>query len=113
MKTLLVNFYVDCGRMGDLHGKILIREEVWNALQSRRWYASEVLGKYSEVEGNFSDENDFSVQEITDVQLEFLTVIFNLDLENLDKVGYSWEVPTICIAGFNPFDHIREEEEED
>lgn len=99
--------------MGELHGKILIREEVWNALQSRRWYASEVLGKYSEVEGKFADENDFTVREITEEQLAFLEDIFDLDLENLDKVRYSWEVPTICIAGFNPFDHIREEEDED
>ncbi len=110
MKTLLIKFFFDGGRMGDLYGKALMRETTWNSIQNRRWYASDVLGKHSEVWGTFGDDS-FSTKEITDDQLEMLSDVLGFNISKLDEeqVFYS---PYINIAGFAPYDYILEEDEE-
>lgn len=110
---LLINFYAQFGRMGELHGKTLIRKSIWERLQNRRWYASEVLGKYSEVEGAYN-ESDFWVKELTEDQSTILADVLELTLEDLDEeTDLTWSVPHVCIAGFQPFEYLREDEEDE
>jgi hypothetical protein len=109
MKTLLIKFFFDGSRMGDLYGKALMRETTWNSIQNRRWYASDVLGKHSEVWGTFEDDS-FSTKEITDDQLEMLSDVLDFNISELDE-EWVFYPPYINIAGFSPYDYIREEEE--
>ena len=98
--------------MGDLHGKVLMREATWDSIQNRRWYASDVLGKHSEVWGTFADDS-FYTKEITEDQLEILSDVLGFDISQLDEEDDFMGVPAyINIAGFAPYDHIREEDEE-
>lgn len=109
---LLVEYCRDFGRMGSLNGKYLCTQDTWDKLQSREWYASDVLGKHSEVWGDFSSE-DFSTRLITREQAEFLCEILNLDFEKLNTLWDDKEeyyVPILKISGFNPVDYIREGE---
>ena len=74
----LYEFYVDCGRMGDLCGTFLATKKEIDALIGRELYFSEVLGKYSEIKVVF-DEDCFSLLE-----------------ENVDK-------DEVHISGISPF----------
>ena len=56
-KKLLVQFYWDCGRMGDLDGLFIITEDELKSWYGREAYFGEVLGKHSEI-----DESDFTIK---------------------------------------------------
>ena len=50
----LVKFYMTCGKLGDIEGLFVLKEDAWNLLQKdidngSKLYFYEVLGKYSEV----------------------------------------------------------------
>jgi hypothetical protein len=89
-----------------------MRESVWESIQGKEWHNSGVLGKHSEVEGEFSCSEDFKIKELTDAQLEALADIFELDLNDLDK-EQKYAPPHINITGFNPYDCIKEDIEDD
>jgi len=89
----LWNFYIDCGRSGSIEGLFVATEEEVENLIGKRIYIDEPLGKHSEVSGTIEKH------EITKLEL---------DSETVDKVsrilGSTW-------SGFNPFDYVREEVE--
>jgi hypothetical protein len=107
-KTLLISFRVSFSWIGTLSGEALMRESVWESIQGKEWYNSGVLGKHSEVLGEFSCSEDFKIKELTDAQLESLADIFELDLNDLDK-EQKYAPPHINITGFNPYDCIKED----
>ncbi len=107
-KTLLISFRVDFSWIGTLSGEALMRESVWESIKDKEWQSSGVLGKHSEVEGEFSCSEDFKIKELTDAQLESLADIFELDLNDLDKER-KYAPPHINITGFNPYDCIKED----
>ena len=111
-KTLLISFRVSFSWMGTLSGEALMRESVWESIQDKEWHNSGVLGKHSEVEGEFSCLEDFTIKELTDAQLESLADIFELDLNDLDK-EQKYAPPHINITGFNPYDCIKEDIEDE
>ena len=111
-KTLLISFRVSFSWIGTLSGEALMRESVWESIQGKEWHNSGVLGKHSEVEGEFSCSEDFKIKELTDAQLEALADIFELDLNDLDK-EQKYAPPHINITGFNPYDCIKEDIEDD
>ena len=106
-KTLLISFRVSFS-IGTLSGEALMRESVWESIKDKEWHNSGVLGKHSEVEGEFSCSEDFKIKELTDAQLESLADIFELDLNDLDKER-KYAPPHINITGFNPYDCIKED----
>ena len=111
-KTLLISFRVDFSWIGTLSGEALMRESVWESIKDKEWQNSGVLGKHSEVEGEFSCSEDFKIKELTDAQLESLADIFELDLNDLDKER-KYAPPHINITGFNPYDCIKEDIEDE
>lgn len=109
---LLVEYSRDFGRMGSLDGKFLCTQDTWDKLQPKEWYASDILGKHSEIMSDFSSEG-FSTRLITREQTEFLCEILKLDFEKLNTLWNDKEeyyAPTLTISGFNPVDYIREGE---
>ena len=92
---LLVQFYWDCGRMGDIDGLFVSTQEELNSWYGREVYFGEVLGKHSEIYGQI-DPEDFTVK--SDDQ-EFITKIEELLGSHL--------------SGFYPGDYMQEEPEEE
>ena len=90
----LYRFYWDCGRNGDLEGIFWSTPEDVSNLVGKRLYFGEVLGKHSEIYGDFQIED---VEILTD------------DQDFIDKAIEYGLVPT----GFNPFGYISEEEDEE
>ena len=96
MSKILVEFYWDCGRSGELTGLFVTTKDELENLYGQDAYFGEVLGKHSEISGTIT-EDDFTIK--TDNQ-EFIKLFEEL----------------IGEQGFNPFDYVEEsnsEEEED
>lgn len=93
MSKILVEFYWDCGRMGDLDGLFVTTKEDLAAIYGEKAYFGEVLGKYSEVSGTIC-ENDFCIKT-----------------ENQEFIALFEEL--IGQTGYNPFDYIQESEEDE
>ena len=93
-KKLLVKFYWNCGRMGELDGLFIITEDELKSWYGREAYFGEVLGKHSEIDGMI-EESDFTIK--SDDQ-EFIAKIEELLGDHL--------------SGFYPGDYIDEPEEE-
>lgn len=87
----LYRFYWDCGRMGNLEGIFVSTDEALASIVGKRIYFGEVLGKHSEIYGDFEMDD---VEELTDDQ-GFITKAIEYGL-----------IPT----GFNPFDYLEEED---
>lgn len=90
-KKLLVQFYWDCGRMGDLEGLFITTEDELKSWYGREVYFGEVLGKHSEI-----DESDFTIK--SDDQ-EFIAKIEELFGEQ-------------HLYGFYPGDYISDTDDE-
>lgn len=108
---LIVNYEDDFGRHGNLSGKYLCTQDTWDKLENRQWYATDVLGKHSEISGNYRD--NFNTKTISKEQAEFLSEILDLDFKSLTL---EWDdenemyPPVITISGFEIFYYIREPE---
>lgn len=87
--------HFDCGRMGELTGLFIAEKESVDKLieSGEEIYFGEVLGKHSEVCGPI-EENDVT---LISTEENVIKIIEEHGLEN----------------GFNPFDYIREEDNED
>lgn len=113
---LLVSYAEDFGRMGDLDGKILIPKDTWQIVDGHRWYASEVLGKYSEVYGDVGDPETWTIKPLTQEQAELLANVFDSNLDELELFHpaeiYS-RFTHISLAGFDPLSYLNEESFED
>jgi len=90
---ILVKFFWDCGRMGDLDGIFITTKEALEKSYGKEAYFGEVLGKHSEVSGTI-DEDDFEIVETTQKFIEELQELLGSN-----------------ISGFNPLEYIQEEEE--
>lgn len=96
MSKILVEFYWDCGRSGELTGLFVTTKEKLENLYGQEAYFGEVLGKHSEISGTIT-EDDFTVRT-----------------DNQECIKLFEEL--IGEQGFNPFDYVEEsnsEEEDD
>jgi hypothetical protein len=91
----LYEYSEDFGRIGTLSGRMLLTDEAHDQLLGKSAWASEYLGKHSEVEVNFTAD---TVRLITDNQ-EFL--------ETAKKLGVRLD------SGFCIAEIIWEQEEDD
>ena len=96
-KLLIVEYFVDCGRMGDLDGLFICTETEMIRAIGRHVYWGEVLGKHSDVEHVLTEKH--------------LTVKSD-DQEFIKKLQEVLGVKT-DISGFNPVGRIAERDEED
>lgn len=94
-KLVLVRFFWDCGRMGDVEGLFVTTEEALEKAYGKRVYFGEILGKHSEVYGTL-DREDITL--VTDDQ-DFITRI-------VDLLGSD-------LSGYNPLDKIEEGQDEE
>lgn len=85
---LLIEFYWDCGRQGDLSGMFITTRAELDKIVGKEVYFGEVLGKHSEVYGKI-EADDFTV--LTDDQ-DFLKKFIEILGEG-------------TINGYNPFDY--------
>lgn len=93
-KKLLVQFYWDCGRLGDLEGLFITTEDELKSWYGRESYFGEVLGKHSEIDGAI-DEGDFTIKSD--------------DQEFIDKIE---ELLGDHLSGFYPGDYISDTDDE-
>lgn len=91
MSKILVEFFWDCGRCGELTGLFVTTKEKLESLHGKEAYFGEVLGKHSEISGTLS-EDDFTIR--TDNQ-EFIELFDEL----------------VGDQGFNPLDYVQEDDE--
>lgn len=94
-KRLLVEFYWDCGRMGDVQGLFVTTEAELEKAYGKRVYFGEILGKHSEVYGTL-DRDDIIVKSDDQIFIEQITHLLG------DH-----------ISGYNPLDKIEEGQDEE
>lgn len=85
----LWEFHVDCGRMGELHGRFLATEKEVKDAMGKEYYFDDVLGKHSCVTSEITEEN---VKLVTD-DVHFLTLANELGIN-------------LC-TGLNPLEAIE------
>ena len=93
---LLVRFYWDCGRQGDLEGLFVTTRAELEKTYDRNVYFGEVLGKHSEVYG-VVEENDYTI--VTDDQ-DFMKKF-------VEYVGSG------TVSGYNPMDYLDDDDDVD
>lgn len=102
---VIVEFFWDCGRMGDLSGLFICDKQNLKFIEGKEVYFGEVLGKHSEISGTISAD-DFVIK--TEDQ-EFIQKF----IEIMGDGTYSVESDsTFTISGYNPFDYIDISEDE-
>lgn len=89
----LFRFFVDYGRMGELHGLFLAEEEAVNSLVGKNIYFGEVLGKHSDVDITI-EEKDIELINVSQATIDDLYANFGAD-----------------ISGYNPLNCVREYED--
>lgn len=94
-KQVLVRFYWDYGRQGNVEGLFVTDEATLEKAYGKQVYFGEILGKHSEVYGTL-ERKDITL--VTDDQ-DFITRIVDLLGEDL--------------SGYNPLDKIEESDEEE
>lgn len=95
-KQVLVSFFRDCGRMGDLDGMFVTTEAQLMRSIGKTAYFGEVLGKHSDV-AICIQEADYEIKsDDQDFITKFVEIMGSTD-----------------VSGFNPLDYINHEDEED
>ena len=97
----LWKFYWDCGRMGNLDGLILATDKEVECALGRQLDFGEALGKHSQIYGELEPGDLEKVEAVTGAALSRALIT------DLHKVFGK------TVSGYNPFDHMREEEVED
>lgn len=95
-KQVLVSFFHDCGRMGELDGMFVTTEAQLMRSIGKQAYFGEVLGKHSDICIRIK-EDDY---EIKSDDQEFIAKF-------VDIMG------STDISGFNPLDYINVDEEDE
>jgi hypothetical protein len=95
MKKVLARFHWDCGRQGDVNGLFVTTEGQIKSAIGSQVYFGEILGKHSEVSGEFEEKDITVVSE----DQEFISKL-------VEVIGSSH------ISGYNPFDYIEDDEDE-
>lgn len=85
--------HIDFGRMGEIEGLFIADNEAINNLIDKEIYFGEILGKHSEV--------------ITTMKNNHFTLI--TDDEKVVDIFIKHNIS----SGYNPFDYLEEEEEEE
>lgn len=93
--NLLVEFYWDCGRMGDVQGLFVTTQEELDKAYGRRVSFGEILGKHSDIYGTL-EKKDITVKSDDQVFIGQLVALLGTD-----------------ISGYNPLDYLGEIEEEE
>lgn len=108
---VIVEFFWDCGRMGDLSGLFICNKEDLEKIYGKDIYFGEVLGKHSEISGT-ADESDFVIKtEDQDFIQKFIEIMAD---GTYSMQSYSMQSDSsFTISGYNPFDYIEEEELEE
>lgn len=95
-KLVLVSFFHDCGRMGELDGMFVTTEAKLMKSIGKNAYFGEVLGKHSDVCIRLKDDD----YEIKSDDQEFIAKL-------VDVMGAT------DLSGFNPLDYIDHDEDEE
>lgn len=91
---ILVRFFWDCGRMGDVDGLFVTTKADLARAYDKRVNFGEILGKHSDVSGTL-ERSDIEIVSEDQIFIEQLTHLLGNHL-----------------SGHNPLDYIRDEEEE-
>ena len=91
----LFQFFVDCGRMGDIDGLFIACHSDVNEIMGKRIYFGEILGKHSEVEVVIKPDN--------------VTVIST----DQDKIIWLKELLGTSVSGYNPLEYYESDGNED
>ena len=91
---LLVSFYWDCGRMGDVTGLFVTTGEELKAAYGKQVYFGEILGKHSEIYGNLEEENI----EVKSDDQDFIAKLVGI-------------IGSETVSGYNPLHHMEEDED--
>lgn len=89
---VLVEFYWDCGRQGEVAGLFVCDKEKLESSYGKQVYFGEILGKHSDVYGTLSKE---------DITIKSEDQQFIATLEGI--IGSS------TISGYNPLSYLGEE----
>lgn len=92
----IYNFFMDCGRMGDVEGTFVANKEDVQKAIGKYIYFGEILGKHSEVSCNL-DEGCLTL--VTEDQ-EFISKFEEI-------MGEGWS------SGHNPMDHLPDDYDEE
>lgn len=93
---IIVEYYEDCGRMGDMSGVFITTQAELDAAMGKHYNFGEALGKHSEVDG----ELDPSMVTIKSSDQEFIA-----KFEEVMGTG--------TISGYNPVENIQERQGEE
>lgn len=94
--NVIVSFYVDCGRQGDVEGLFVCDKAALEASYGKEVYFGEILGKHSEV----IIELDESCFEIKSDDQEFIAKFVEI-------IGDG------TVSGYNPFDYMDDDGDSD
>lgn len=95
MSKVLVRFFWDCGRMGDVDGLFVTTKEELEKAYDKRVYFGEILGKHSEVYGTL-ERKDIEILSEDQIFIDQLTHLLGDHL-----------------SGYNPLDSIEEGQDEE
>lgn len=87
MTRFLYDFHWDCGRQGDVEGRLLATPEDIESIVGKEIYFGEILGKHSEIHGTI---------ELTD---------FKLVTDNVDFLKMAEELKINLESGHNQLFH--------
>ena len=90
----LYEYYMDCGRTGEVEGLFVATEEEVKSAIGKEVYFGEILGKHSEVVGEL-EESEFNKVDIDSESVEKVAL----------KLGRTW-------SGYNPLEYLAEMDEE-
>ena len=93
---VIVKFFWDCGRSGDVEGIFTCEKETLENSYGREVYFGEILGKHSEVSGTLK-EGDIT--------------ILSEDQDFIEKFEQIMGAGTV--SGYNPLEYIEEYDDDD
>jgi methyl coenzyme M reductase gamma subunit len=88
---VLVKFYWDCGRNGDLSGVFIAEKDKVESIIGKDVYFGEVLGKHSDICGTIEEKDIKTLSEDQDFIKKCLEIF-----------------GTKNISGYNPLDYMEE-----
>lgn len=89
-KRILVEFFWDCGRMGDVIGLFVTTQKDLDEAYGKEVYFGEILGKHSDVYGTF-EEKDIKVISEDSIFIEQLTHLLGDDISGYNPLNYIFE----------------------
>lgn len=100
-KKIIAEYFLNCGRMGELEGSFVCEEETLKSLYGKDIYFGEVLGKHSDIVA-LLEESDITIK--TDDQ-DFIKLFEEI-------MGEGWSTGINPIHFYDPDNYYDEEDEE-